>query len=120
MQYAVYLKRSLFPKEINSTPYILLLYKPATIIIAPKSPQVGRFQIALIMYSHHTLDSVRGLFCVVEWDSRCVVMEDVTLSRAMEEIPSDKSEVSVHRRSAATKEGPSVTRIVWQRRVGML
>ena len=120
MQCTVCSKHSLLPKEINFTPHILLLYKPTTIVIAPKSPQEGRLHIALIMYSHHIFDSARRFFCVVERDSRCVVMEDVILDRAMEDIASDKPKVSIYGRSAAAEERPRFTRIVWQSRVGVL
>ena len=72
------------------------------------------------MHSHNLFDSVRGLFCVVEWDSRGVVMEDVVLDGAMEDIPADKTKVSVHGGCATAEERPGFTWIIWQLRVCML
>jgi hypothetical protein len=72
------------------------------------------------MYSHHIFDGVRSLFGMVERDSRGVVMEDVVLDRAMKDMPTDKTKVSIYGRRATAKEGPGHTRIVWQLGVSML
>lgn len=56
-------------KEINAASDVLLFYKSAGIVVAPKRPQEWRLYVTLIMHAHNLFDGIRSLFRVVEGDS---------------------------------------------------
>ena len=75
-----------FPKEINVAPHIPLLHPPTSSIILPKRPQIRRLRILLIMDSHDGFDSIGSFDSVIEWDSTCVMVQDVSGDGTVEEM----------------------------------
>ena len=76
----------IFTKEINVTPHISLLHPPTSSIILPKRPQKRCLRILLIMDSHDGFDGIGSFDGVVEWDSTCVMVQNVGGDGTVEEI----------------------------------
>ena len=85
----------IFRKKVNTAPLPRLIHKPAIPIIRPKRPQIRRLEIALVMLAHDLLHSKRSFSSVVERDARDVMMHDVCLDGAVEDVRADPAEVAV-------------------------
>lgn len=58
------------------------------------------------MTAHDWLDGLRGLVGMVEWDSADVVVEDMGLDDAVEELTADETEFTVDSCGGATNVVP--------------
>lgn len=114
------MRTSLRPKEVDVATRIPLFHKPALIVVLPECLQIRRLYIAFVVRLHHGLDSIRGFLGMVEWNPTNVMMQDVILDSSMKQIPTNEAKVSVNRRGAPAKKGPSLVWVVWQRHVGVL
>lgn len=72
------------------------------------------------MLAHDWLDGLGGLVRVVEWDGGDVVVEDVGLDDAVEEVAADEAELAVNGCCGAAGEVPGFAGVVWEGRVGVL
>ena len=72
------------------------------------------------MLAHDRLDGLGCLVCVVEWNCRDVVVEDVRFDDAVKKVSTNEAELAIDCGCGATGEIPSVTFVVRQRRVGVL
>lgn len=78
------------------------------------------FNVGAVVTTHDWFDGFSGFIGMVEWDSRDVVVEDVRFDDAVEQLSSDKSELSVDGRSGTTDIVPTSTSVVRKRRVSVL
>jgi hypothetical protein len=70
--------------------------------------------------AHDWLDGLGSLISVVEWDGGDVVVEDVGLDDAMEEVAADEAEFTIDSRGSATDVVPGLASVMWERWVGVL
>jgi hypothetical protein len=76
--------------------------------------------IAAIMLAHNWLDGLGGLISMVKWDSADIVMQNVGLDDAVEELAADEAEFAVDGCCSATSVCPSRGSVVRERRVCVL
>jgi len=57
---------------------------------------------------------------VVEWDARCMVMQNVVFDRPVDDIAAYETEVAVYGAAGAAEEGPGSAGVVGEHRVGVL
>ena len=76
--------------------------------------------VAAVVLAHDGLDGLGGLVGVVEGDNGDVVVQDVRLDDAVEDVAPDEAELAVDGRGRATGEGPAVGVVVGERGVGVL
>lgn len=72
------------------------------------------------MLAHYWLDGLGGLIGVVEWDRRNVVVEDVRLDDAVQEVAADEAELAVDGSGSATGKVPRIASVVREGWVGVL
>lgn len=72
------------------------------------------------MLAHDRLDGLGGFVGVVEGNSADVVVEDVGLNDAVEELAADETEFAVNGCGGAAGEVPGLASIVGEGRVGVL
>lgn len=72
------------------------------------------------MAAHDGLNGLGGLVGVVEGDGADVVVKDVGLDDAVEEVAADEAELAVDGGSAATDVVPLLSGVVGERGVGVL
>lgn len=72
------------------------------------------------MTAHDGLDGLGGLVSVVEGDGGDVVVEDVGLDDAVEDLAADETELAVNGGGGATGEVPGLAGVVGKRRIGVL
>lgn len=72
------------------------------------------------MLAHDWLDGFGGLVGVVKGDGGDVVVQDVGLDDAVEEVAADEAEFAIDGCGGATSEVPYVAGVVRQRWVGVL
>lgn len=72
------------------------------------------------MLTHDRLDGFAGLVGIVEWDGADVVVEDVRLDDAVEELAADEAEFAVDGCGGATCKSPSFRSVVRERGIGVL
>jgi hypothetical protein len=70
--------------------------------------------------AHYGLDGLGGLVSVVERDGADVVVQDVRLDDAVEQLTPDEAELAVDGGGGAADEVPLIRRVVRQRGVGVL
>jgi len=69
---------------------------------------------------HDGFDGLAGLVGVVEGDAADVVVQDVRLNDAVEEVAADEAELAIDGGGRAPNKVPLLGRVVGQGRVGML
>lgn len=72
------------------------------------------------MLAHDWLDGLCGLISMVERDGANIVVQDVGLDDAVEQLAADEAEFAVNGRCGATSVGPCRGSVVGKRRVGVL
>ena len=72
------------------------------------------------MAAHDGLDRLACLVGVVERDGANVMVQDMSLDDAVEEVAPDEAHLSIDRCSSPASEGPGVWRIVGKTWVSML
>lgn len=72
------------------------------------------------MAAHDLLDGLAGLVSVVEGDRRHVVVQDVRLDDAVQQLPPDEPELSVDGGGGAPDVVPRLVGVVRERGVGVL
>ncbi len=72
------------------------------------------------MLAHDGLNGFGGLICVVKRDSGDVVMEDMSLDDAVQELAANETKLAIYRSSSTTSIVPCLRLIVRKRRIGML
>jgi hypothetical protein len=70
--------------------------------------------------AHDGLDGLGGLVGVVEGDGGDVVVEDVGLDDAVEDLATNEAELAVNGSGGATSEVPGLAGVVRKGRVGVL
>ncbi len=81
----------------------------------------GAFRgVGAVVLAHDGLDGLGGLVGVVEGDGADVVVQDVGLDDAVEEVAADEAELAVNRGSGTADKVPLVRRVMGKRRVGVL
>ena len=87
---------------------------------ALEEAQCTTLGVAAIMFAHDWLDGLGGLVGMVEWDRADIVMQDVGLDNAVEQLTADEAELAVNGRCSATCIGPGGGSVVRKRWVGVL
>lgn len=77
-------------------------------------------RISAIVSAHDRLDSFSGLVGVVEWDAADIVVQDVCLDDAMEEMAADEAKLTVDSRSGTANKVPRIGGVMGQGGVGVL
>lgn len=72
------------------------------------------------MLAHNRLDGLRGLIGIVEGNGADIVVEDVGLNNAVEEVSANEAHLAINGGSGATDKVPLLVGVVRQSRVGML
>jgi hypothetical protein len=62
----------------------------------PKSPKVVGFEVAHVMGTHDLFHRIGRLHRVIEWNLGSVMVQNMSLNGAMEEVTADESKVSVN------------------------
>ena len=76
--------------------------------------------VGAVVPAHNRLDSLRRLISVVERDCRDVVVEDVGLDDAVEDLAADEAELAVNGCGGTTGEVPGLAGVVGEGGVGVL
>ena len=76
--------------------------------------------IRAVVLAHDRFDGFGGFVGVVKGNGRDVVVQDMSLDDAMEELTANEAEFAVNGGGGATSEVPNVTGIVWEGGIGML
>lgn len=76
--------------------------------------------VSTVVLAHNGLNGIGSLVGVVEGDSADVVMKDVGLDDAVEEVASDEAHLAVDSGSGAADEVPLTSGVVRKGRVGVL
>jgi hypothetical protein len=87
---------------------------------ALEEAQCTTLGVAAIMFAHDWLDGLGGLIGMVEWDRADVVMQDVGLDNAVEQLTANEAEFPVDGCCGATGVGPGGGGVVRKRWVGVL
>merc|ERR1712072_12325 len=90
------------------------------LVECPDESNWSTLDIASVVLAHDGLDSLGGFVGVVEGDSGDVVVQDVSLDDAVEEVTTDEAEFAVNGCGGATSEVPRATSVVRERGVGVL
>lgn len=72
------------------------------------------------MATHDLLDGLGSLVGVVEWDGRHIVMQDVGLDNAVQQLATDEAELAVDGRGRTADVVPRLGGVMRERRVGVL
>lgn len=72
------------------------------------------------MFSHDRLDGFGRFIGVIEWDGGDVMMEDMSLDDAVEEVSSDESKFPIDGRCCSSCEVPGFRLVVRQGWIGVL
>ena len=78
------------------------------------------FRIRPVMLAHHWLDGFSSLIGVVERDGGDVMVQDVSLDDAVEQLTADEAELAIDGRCGAAGKVPGRAVVVRERRVGVL
>jgi len=70
--------------------------------------------------AHDGLDGLGSLVGLVEGNGADVVVQNVGLDDAVEELTADKSKFAIDSRGGATDVGPGLASVMWERWVGVL
>lgn len=73
-----------------------------------------------VVVTHDALDGVGGLVGVVEGDVADVVVQDVSLDDAVEDVTADKAEVTIDSGGSTTGEGPHLRLVVGESGISVL
>lgn len=76
--------------------------------------------IGPVVLAHDWLDGVRCLVGVIEWDRGDVVVQDMGFYDAVEDVATDKAELTIDRSSSTTSEVPGFTGVVGKGGIGVL
>lgn len=76
--------------------------------------------LGAVVGAHHALDGVAGLVGVVKGDVADVVVQDVGLNDAVQDVAADEAEVAVNGGGGAAGEVPCFGLVVGESRVGVL
>lgn len=76
--------------------------------------------VGAVVAAHDRLDGLGGLVGVVEGDGADIVVQDVSLDNAVQQVAADESELAVDGRSGALDKGPLLAGVVGQGWVGVL
>jgi hypothetical protein len=76
--------------------------------------------LAAVVWSHDLLDGLAGLISVVEGDGADIVVKNVGLDDAVEDVATDEAEVTVNCSSCSTSEIPGLRLVVGEGGVGVL
>lgn len=76
--------------------------------------------VGAVVLAHDRLDGLGGLISVVEGDAADVVVEDVGLDDAVEEVSADEAHLTVDGGSGAADKVPLLVVVVREGRVGVL
>lgn len=76
--------------------------------------------LGAVVVAHHLLDGLAGLIRVVEGDGADVVVQDVGLDDAVEDVTADETKVTVDGGGSTTGEVPRLGLVVGQAGVGVL
>lgn len=76
--------------------------------------------LGAVVAAHHALDGLASLIGVVEGDVADIVVQDVSLDDAVEDVTTDEAEVTVDGGSSATGEVPDLRLVVGEGRIGVL
>ena len=76
--------------------------------------------IRSVVLAHDWLNSLGGLIGVVEWDGGDVVVEDVGLNDAVEDVAAYEAEFAVNGCGGAADVGPGIAEVVGEGGVGVL
>lgn len=76
--------------------------------------------VGAVVLAHDLLDGLGGLVGVVEGDGADVVMEDMGLDDAVQEVAADEAELAVNSRGGTTDKVPLLGGVVGERGVGVL
>lgn len=76
--------------------------------------------VGAVVAAHDGLDGLGGLVGVVEGDGADVVVQDVCLDDAVQQVAADESELAINGRGGALDKGPLLACVVGQGRVGVL
>lgn len=76
--------------------------------------------VGAVVTAHDRLDSLGGLVGVVEGDGAHVVMKNMGLDDAVEEVAADEAKLAIDGGGAATDVVPLLSSVVRERRVGVL
>lgn len=76
--------------------------------------------VGAVVLAHDGLDGLGGLVGVVKGDAADVVVQDVGLDDAVEEVATNEAELAVNRGGRAANKVPLLGRVVRERGVGVL
>jgi hypothetical protein len=82
--------------------------------------QAALLDVGAVVLAHDGLDGLGGLVGVVEGDGGDVVVEDVGLDDAVEDLAADETELAVNGGGGATSKVPGLAGVVREGRVGVL
>lgn len=92
----------------------------STVVQGLEESKRSSLDVGAVMLSHDWLDGFGGLIGVVEWDGADVVVEDVGLDDAVEEMTADESKFTIDGCGGSTDVVPALTRVVRKCWVGVL
>ena len=76
--------------------------------------------LSTVVVAHDALDGFTGFIGVVEGDVADIVVQNVGLNDTVEDVTTDKTEVTVNGSGSTTSEVPNLRLVVRERRVGVL
>jgi len=85
-----------------------------------KEAQAAILNVGAVVLAHDRLDGLGGLVGVVKGDGGDVVVEDVGLDDAVEDLATNEAELAVNGSGGATSKVPGLAGVVREGRVGVL
>lgn len=84
-------------KEVNLLPFHphLLLDKPTSPSLRPKSDQIISVEIGNMMSPHNFAHSIRSFFGMVKWNFGGMVMQDMSFDGAVHDKAADEAKITV-------------------------
>ena len=76
--------------------------------------------VGSVVAAHDRLDGLGGLIGIVEGDRAHVVMQDVGLDDAVEDVAADEAKLTIDRGSSPASEVPGLTGVVRKGGIGVL
>ena len=76
--------------------------------------------LCAVVVAHDRLDGIGGLVGVIEWDGADIVVQDVSLNDAVQDMTADETEVTVNGGGGTTSKVPGLGVVVREGRVGVL
>ena len=91
-----------------------------SLVDGAEEAEAAALDVGAVVLAHDGLDGLGGLVGVVEGDGGDVVVEDVGLDDAVEDLAANEAELAVNGSGGTTSEVPGLAGVVREGRVGVL